>query len=84
MGEVCIMGENRNVNTVLVRKPEGKRCLEDLDINVRKIWVLRKQGGWYERSFHSEQGSITCTFEHGIGRCVSQGGREFHDQLNKC
>jgi hypothetical protein len=42
MGEVCIMGENRNVNTVLVRKPEGKRCLEDLDINVRKIWVLRK------------------------------------------
>jgi hypothetical protein len=43
--EICSKGENRNADIVLVRKPEGKRFLKDLDINVRKIWVLRKQTG---------------------------------------
>jgi hypothetical protein len=41
-GYVARMGEKRNAYRILVGKPEGKRQLEDLDIDGRIIlkWML--------------------------------------------
>jgi hypothetical protein len=40
------MGEIRNAYKVLVAKPEGKSCLEDLDVDERVLqWILKKQHG---------------------------------------
>jgi len=43
-GYVASMGEMRGVYRVLVRKPEGKRPLEDPDVDGRIIirWIFRK------------------------------------------
>jgi len=53
MGGACgAYGEGRGVHLVLVGKPEGKRPLEDLDIDGRIIlmWIFGKlEGGdWLE------------------------------------
>jgi len=46
-GHVARMGEGRGVHRVLVRKPEGKRPLGDLDVDGRIIlrWVFGKWEG---------------------------------------
>ena len=46
-GYVARMGERRSVYTVLVEKPEGKRTLEDADVDGRIIlkWIFRNQNG---------------------------------------
>ena len=46
-GHVARMGENRGVQRVLVRKPEGKRPLGDQDVDGRIIlkWIFRKLEG---------------------------------------
>jgi hypothetical protein len=37
----------KNAHRIMVGKPEEKRPLEDLDVNVNTIlkWILRKSGG---------------------------------------
>jgi len=46
-GYVARMGERRSVYTVLVEKPEGKRTLEDADVDGRIIlkWIFRNRNG---------------------------------------
>jgi len=46
-GYVARMGERRRVYTVLVGKPEGKRTLEDADVDGRIIlkWIFRNRNG---------------------------------------
>jgi len=46
-GYVARMGERRHVYTVLVGKPEGKRTLEDADVDGRIIlkWIFRNRNG---------------------------------------
>ena len=46
-GYVARMGERRRVYTVLVEKPEGKRTLEDADVDGRIIlkWIFRNRNG---------------------------------------
>ena len=47
VGYVARMGERRRVYTVLVGKPEGKRTLEDADVDGRIIlkWIFRNRNG---------------------------------------
>jgi hypothetical protein len=46
-GHVSRMGQIRNAHKFFVGKTEGKKPLEDLDVDVKITleWILRKQGG---------------------------------------
>jgi hypothetical protein len=43
-GYVAGVGEKRHANTQFRRKPEGRKCLEDISVNVEILlkWILRK------------------------------------------
>jgi hypothetical protein len=44
VGNVVSVGETRNVSTILVGKPKGKRHSEDLDVDGNEIlgWMVGK------------------------------------------